>query len=135
MDQKEYVPVPQRGKERFISTIVEHFPEEKRKAIEERLATILKNYDGIERVAMRILYHATIRERFDEFASELEKHYDKSLQFMNDPDVKRYNFAPGAKRARKFFVICYNKLGFKTVLIDYHDKLDNLFDPEDSNNS
>jgi hypothetical protein len=92
--------------------IVGLLPEEIRESSRQRAQKIINNYVGVDRDAISILAYAAERNRFDEFAEKLEKHYKDSLEYVH-PEARRIKQIPGAVRACVFFIDCYKELGIK----------------------
>ena len=92
--------------------IAAKLPEVDRAAAKERAISIVKMYEGRDTDAISILAYAAEHGRFHEFAEKLENYHGRDFAFI-DPELRRWAELPGARKAERFFLQCYEDLGIK----------------------
>jgi len=78
----------------------------------ERVRQIAINYEGRDMDALNVLAYAVEKGKFEEYAGRLEKYFREDLQFIYH-EGRRLVKVPGAMRAEKFFMDCFEELGVK----------------------
>jgi hypothetical protein len=114
-DRDNSLEVPKNIRARFIDEVIApHLSAEQRDSGKDRADRIVGSYAGADRDAISILAYAAERGKFDEFAEKLEKYHADDLNFVH-PDARRVAAVPGAIKAARFFMNCYEELGIKPV--------------------
>ena len=113
MGVEECFEVKKEARTVFIdNNIVARLPKNIREAAKQRATEIVDAYVGQDVNALSVLAYAAERGKFDEFAAKLEAHYSESLKYVH-PEARKIAQIPGAVRAERFFLECYQALGIK----------------------
>jgi len=111
MGVEEYFQVDEESRTIFIEcSIVAKLPGDTRDSTKQRATQIVDNYVGRDRDALSVLAYAAERGEFEEYATKLEAHHKKSLQFVH-PEARASKQVPGVDRADVFLLECYKKMG------------------------
>lgn len=114
MDLEHLFETSKKAREDFIrKSIVAKLPESDRQEAEKKVYKIVCKYVGQNVNALSVLAYAAEQNRFEEFIGKLESHYQENLQFVH-PDARRLVAIPGAIRAERFFMSCYEAMGIKS---------------------
>ncbi len=97
--------------ERILSRV----PAGKRDSLKSRILEIAKKYEGRDADAVSVLFYAAERDRLEEYAGKLERHFEESLQYVH-PEARRLAVMPGAVRAERFILDCYKEMRIKPVM-------------------